>query len=79
LWNAHSQVIYWWTATEVDEERAYLTIDIPKSYLTLFVRQLDSNMRRRLDARPDFRWLRFLCIVGIRGAAGSLAKENTGE
>lgn len=22
LWNVHSQVIYWWTATEVDEKRA---------------------------------------------------------
>jgi hypothetical protein len=26
LWNAHSQVIYWWTATEVDEERAYIIV-----------------------------------------------------
>jgi hypothetical protein len=24
LWNVHSQVIYWWTATEVDEEQAYI-------------------------------------------------------
>lgn len=24
LWNVHSQVIYWWTATELDEERAYI-------------------------------------------------------
>jgi hypothetical protein len=24
LWNVHSQVIYWWTATEVDAERAYM-------------------------------------------------------
>jgi hypothetical protein len=24
LWNAHSQVIYWWTATEVDAEHAYV-------------------------------------------------------
>jgi hypothetical protein len=24
LWNIHSQVIYWWTATEVDEEQAYI-------------------------------------------------------
>jgi hypothetical protein len=23
LWNVHSQVIYWWTATEIDAERAY--------------------------------------------------------
>jgi hypothetical protein len=24
LWNTHSQVIYWWTATEIDEKRAYI-------------------------------------------------------
>lgn len=24
LWNTHSQVIYWWTATAVDEARAYI-------------------------------------------------------
>jgi len=26
LWNTHSQVIYWWTATEVDEEHAYMIV-----------------------------------------------------
>lgn len=26
LWNLHSQVIYWWTATEVDEEHAYIIV-----------------------------------------------------
>jgi len=26
LWNIHSQVIYWWTATKVDEERAYIIV-----------------------------------------------------
>lgn len=26
LWNIHSQVIYWWTATEVDEERANIIV-----------------------------------------------------
>jgi hypothetical protein len=26
LWNGHSQVIYWWTATEVDEEHAYIIV-----------------------------------------------------
>ena len=26
LWNLHSQVIYWWTATEVNEERAYIIV-----------------------------------------------------
>jgi hypothetical protein len=26
LWNTHSQVIYWWTATEVDEESAYIIV-----------------------------------------------------
>lgn len=24
LWNIHSQVIYWWTATEIDNENAYM-------------------------------------------------------
>ncbi len=26
LWNAHSQVIYWWTATELDEEHTYIIV-----------------------------------------------------
>ena len=26
LWNLHSPVIYWWTATEVDEEHAYIIV-----------------------------------------------------
>jgi hypothetical protein len=26
LWNVHSQVIYWWTATEIDEEHAYIIV-----------------------------------------------------
>jgi hypothetical protein len=26
LWNIHSQVIYWWTDTEVDEEQAYMIV-----------------------------------------------------
>lgn len=26
LWNRHSQIIYWWTATEIDEERAYMIV-----------------------------------------------------
>jgi len=26
LWNVHSQVIYWWTATEVDKEHAYIIV-----------------------------------------------------
>ena len=26
LWNIHSQVIYWWTATQVDEEHAYIIV-----------------------------------------------------
>jgi hypothetical protein len=26
LWNIHSQVIYWWTDTEVDEEHAYIIV-----------------------------------------------------
>jgi hypothetical protein len=26
LWNVYSQVIYWWTATEVDDDRAYMIV-----------------------------------------------------
>jgi hypothetical protein len=26
LWSVYSQVIYWWTATEVDEEHAYIIV-----------------------------------------------------
>ena len=26
LWNVHSQIIYWWTATEIDNERAYIIV-----------------------------------------------------
>jgi len=26
LWNVLSQVIYWWTVTEVDEEHAYIIV-----------------------------------------------------
>jgi hypothetical protein len=26
LWNTHSQVIYWWTATEIGEKRAYIIV-----------------------------------------------------
>ena len=26
LWNLHSQVIYWWTATEIDAERAFIIV-----------------------------------------------------
>jgi hypothetical protein len=26
LWNRHSQVIYWWTATEVDDEHAFIVV-----------------------------------------------------
>jgi hypothetical protein len=26
LWNVHSQVIYWWTATEIDDQHAYIIV-----------------------------------------------------
>lgn len=26
LWNVHSQVIYWWTATEINDEQAYIIV-----------------------------------------------------
>jgi hypothetical protein len=33
LWNVHSQVIYWWTATEVDEERSLIIVYDGKVWL----------------------------------------------
>ena len=33
LWNVYSQVIYWWTATEVDEEDAYIIVYDGKVWL----------------------------------------------
>jgi hypothetical protein len=26
LWNVHSQVIYWWTATDINEDKAYIIV-----------------------------------------------------
>jgi hypothetical protein len=26
LWNIHSQVIYWWTSTEIDDDKAYIIV-----------------------------------------------------
>jgi len=33
LWNVHSQVIYWWTATELDEAHAYIIVYDGKVWL----------------------------------------------
>jgi hypothetical protein len=33
LWYISSQVIYWWTATEIDEEKAYIIIYDGKAWL----------------------------------------------
>jgi hypothetical protein len=33
LWNVYSQVIYWWTATEVDQDRAYIIVYDGKVWL----------------------------------------------
>ena len=33
LWNIYSQVIYWWTATEIDEETAYIIVYDGKVWL----------------------------------------------
>jgi len=33
LWSVHSQVIYWWTDTEVDEEHAYIIVYDGKVWL----------------------------------------------
>jgi hypothetical protein len=48
LWNVRSQVIYWWTATEIDEERAYIIV-------------YDGKVRpRSKDFGPDY--LGFRCV-----------------
>jgi hypothetical protein len=33
LWNVHSQVIYWWTATEADEDHACIIVHDGKVWL----------------------------------------------
>jgi len=48
LWNIHSQVIYWWTATEVDEERAYVIVYDGKVWLR--------------DKQTDLAYLGFRCV-----------------
>ena len=50
LWNVHSQVIYWWTATEIDEEHAYIIV-----YDGLV-------WSRTKQLRPDY--LGFRCVKG---------------
>jgi hypothetical protein len=48
LWNVHSQVIYWWTATEVDSEQAYIIV-------------YDGQVRPRAkDFGPDY--LGYRCV-----------------
>jgi uncharacterized protein (TIGR03382 family) len=48
LWNIHSQVIYWWTATEADEQNAYIIV-------------YDGNVsRRRKQIHPGY--LAFRCV-----------------
>jgi len=32
LWNIHSQIIYWWTATDVNEEHAYIIVYDGKAF-----------------------------------------------
>jgi len=48
LWNIHSQVIYWWTATEVDEDHAYIIVYDGKVW------------SRTKQASPDY--LGFRCV-----------------
>ena len=48
LWNIHSQVIYWWTATEVDKERAHIIVYDGKIWLR--------------DKQTDLAYLGFRCV-----------------
>jgi hypothetical protein len=49
LWNIHSQVIYWWTATQVDEEHAYIIVYDGKVWSRInlnFLREIPSCFAR---------------------------------
>jgi hypothetical protein len=48
LWNVHSQVIYWWTATEADGDHAYIIVYDGKVW------------ERKKDFGPDY--LGFRCV-----------------
>jgi hypothetical protein len=50
LWNVHSQVIYWWTSTQVDGERAYIIVYDGKVW------------PRSKDFGPDY--LGYRCVRG---------------
>ena len=49
LWNIHSQVIYWWTTTEVGEEQAYIIV-------------YDGKVWAR-DKQIDLTYLGFRCVM----------------
>ncbi len=49
LWSLHSQVIYWWTSTEIDEEKAYIIAYDGKVW------------PRSKDIAPDY--LGFRCVT----------------
>lgn len=62
LWDPYSQVIYWWTATEVDAEHAYIIVydgkvwprakELRPAYLGFrCVREPDAGLRRFPDHR----------------------------
>jgi hypothetical protein len=48
LWNTHSQIIYWWTATEVDVDHAYMIVYDGRVWV------------RSKDLRPAY--LSFRCV-----------------
>lgn len=52
LWNVHSQVIYWWTATEVDAQSAYIIVYDGKTW------------PRRKQTHPTY--LGFRCVKSPR-------------
>ena len=54
LWNVHSQVIYWWTATEIDDEKAYIIVYDGKVW------------PRRKRFAPSY--LAYRCVKPVEGA-----------
>jgi len=51
LWNIHSQIIYWWTATAVDDENAYIIVYDGKVW------------SRRKQSHPSY--LGFRCVKSL--------------
>jgi hypothetical protein len=52
MWDTHSQVIYWWTATEVEADRAYMVVYNGQVYPRLKSSRWDYLAFRAVKAAP---------------------------